>query len=703
MLSAPEYNRNPVFFGNAKFSIYSVSALRAEYRKNRDFPKFPSILTETRPPKKALFRLQKSKNRLILKTKELTLIYCEKGKGFTKDSLSIKFKINGKTKIFYPGQEPEGVLSYHQRSFDEWPIILKRYRHRGHLNRCGWNVIEDKEQVYLTKEGWLKNKKGKTSKDFYFFVYGNNYKKAMLDYIKIFGKIPLLPEWTFGLWFSRYFKFTDKQLLGLIERFKNENIPLDVLVIDTEWRKFEWRGYEWNKKLFPHPIKFLKKLEKLKIKIGLNDHPGYNHIELLADEENLSKKIRKVQDKQKAHLDFSSKEITDIWLKEGLTPLIREGIDFWWVDGWGYNGPVKGVDRQLWLNKLYTQTFTKNSTKRPLIISRWGGIGSHRYPFPFSGDIASTWANLKKQIKVQAEGFNAASAYISFDLGGFFGKPLKPHRGRKLKKDETLSFNCVYKKKIDTELFIRWMELGAFSPIMRLHSHRGIREPWRYGKRALEIFKKYTKVRYRLFPYIYNLSSQAHTKGISPIRPLYVEYSKDPHAYKYPGQYLFGENLLIIPADSSAKNGYSAKMAYFPQGEWIDIESGEIVKGKCFKTLCIPIDKIPVFAKAGSAIPLKKATDRIAQKSDLILEVYPQETKKDKLSLKIINKRPECAFLNIFIGDRKPLKVKVNDKLVSFEKRSSQIVCGAIEKKYIYIKPKIKKRTLHVEILKAEA
>jgi len=422
-LSVLRYNKNPVFFGNAKFNIYSASALRVEYRKNRDFPKFPSILTETYPPSRFPFYVKKSKNKLILKTEKLTLTYCEKGKGFRKDTLTIQFKVNGKTVVWRPWQEPEGVLSYHQRSFDEWPPIIKRYRHRGHLNACGWNIIEDKKQVYLTKEGWLINKKEKDSKDFYFFVYESDYKKAMSDYIKVFGRIPPLPGWALGLWFSRYFKFTDKQLLKLIKRFKCEDIPLDVLVIDTEWRKFDWRGYEWNKKLFPEPKKFLKKLKRLKIKTGLNDHPGYDHIEAFSEEGNLSKKIKRIQGEGKAHLDFSSKKITDIWLKEGLTPPIKEGIDFWWVDGWGYNGPVKGVDRQLWLNKLYTQSLARNSKKRPLIISRWGGIGSHRYPFPFSGDIASTWANLRKQIKVQAEGFNAGSSYISFDLGGFFGKP----------------------------------------------------------------------------------------------------------------------------------------------------------------------------------------------------------------------------------------------------------------------------------------
>ncbi len=109
-LSALRYNKNPVFFGNAKFSIYSASALRAEYRKNRDFPKFPSILTETYPPSKSLFYVKKSKNKLILKTEKLTLTYCEKGKGFRKDTLLIQFKVDGKTIVWHPWQEPEGVL-----------------------------------------------------------------------------------------------------------------------------------------------------------------------------------------------------------------------------------------------------------------------------------------------------------------------------------------------------------------------------------------------------------------------------------------------------------------------------------------------------------------------------------------------------------------------------------------------------------------
>ncbi len=601
--------KNPILFRNARFSVYSDTAIRAEYRKNKSFPNLPSILTESYSCKKAAFCVQRSGKKLVLKTKELILTYHEREKGFTKDTLSVRFKIKGKPVSWCPWKEPTGVLSYHQRSFDEWPVPIKRCRQRGQLNRCGWNIVEDKQQVYLTKEGWLEARKNKDSRDFYFFVYGTDYKRAMADYVKVFGRIPLLPDWAFGLWFSRFFKFSDKQLLELIARFKKENIPLNALVVDTDWRKFRWYGYEWNKKLFPNPKNFIKKLKKLKIKIGLNDHPGYGRMEALPKDENLSKKIKEVQGKNEACLDFSSKEITDIWLKDGILPLIKDGIDFLWVDGWGNGAPVKGVDTQLWLNKLYTEALAKNSQKAPLIISRWGGIGSHRYPFSFSGDITSTWKNLRRQIKVQVEGFNAASSYISFDLGGFFGKPVRRYKKEKLRKDETLGFNYVYKKKIDTELYIRWMQLGAFSPIMRLHSHQGFREPWRYGKKALEIFRKYVKVRYRLFPYLYNLAEEAHKKGSSPLRPLYIEYPEDPNAYKYPRQYLLGENLLIIPADKPLENGYSTKKAYFPEGKWIDIENGEVTEGKSHRTLCIPLEKIPVFARVSSKFYSKKTTN----------------------------------------------------------------------------------------------
>ncbi len=118
--------------------------------------------------------------------------------------------------------------------------------------------------------------------------------------------------------------------------------------------------------------------------------------------------------------------------------------------------------------------------------------------------------------------------------------------------------------------------------------------------------------------------------------------------------------------------------------------------GGCFKTLYIPIGKIPVFAGAGSVIPLKKETDRITQKSDLILEVYPDERKEDRFSFKIINKKPACVFLNIFVGDKKPREVRISGKPVSFKIGCSRIVPGIREKKYIYIKLKTKKKNLPI-------
>lgn len=691
-----EHNKNPVLFGNARISIYSAGAIRAEYRKNKDFPGFPSVLTGSYPPKKAFFCAERSGKKLVLETKKLVLTYREREKGFTEDTLSIKFKVNGKTVTWKPWERPAGVLSRHQRSFDEWPAPIKRYRHRGQLNRCGWNIIEDKKQAYLTKEGWLENRKEKDSQDFYFFVYGADYKKAIEDYVSVFGKIPLLPDWAFGLWFSRFFKFSDKQLLELIARFRRKDIPLDVLVVDTDWRKFRWHGYEWNKRLFPDPGNFIGKLKELKIKIGLNDHPGYGHMEALPRDESLSKKIKEVQGKDEAFLDFRSKEITDIWLKYGILPLIKDGIDFLWVDGWGNGAPVKGVDTQLWLNKLYTGALAKNSPKAPLIISRWGGIGSHRYPFSFSGDIASTWSNLRNQIKTQTEGFNAASAYISFDLGGFFGKPLRRHKKEKLKKDETLGFCHVYKKKINTELYIRWIELGAFSPIMRLHSHQGYREPWRYGGKAVEIFRRYVKARYRLFPYMQDLAKEAHFKGISPIRPLYVEYPRDPSAYKYLTEYLLGKNLLIVPADAPVKNGYARKKAYFPEGNWVDIESGEIVEGRSCRTLRIPLDKIPVFARAGSVIPVKEYTNRIGGISSMIMEIYPDKMGEGMSGIRV-RKEDSAYSLNIFVGERSPKVIRINGKTVNFKRSSGRIIIGA-KRRYVYVSPMPIKGSLLIEV-----
>ncbi len=147
------------------------------------------------------------------------------------------------------------------------------------------------EFLWDKQKNWLKRRTEWRFQDWYIFAYGKNYKQAFKDFVLLFGQVPLVPRWVFGYWYSRWYKFTDKEILEVIKKIRNLNIPIDVFVIDTDWRKHGWNGYEWNKEFFPQPQKFLQQLKLLNIKTCLNDHPGYGRSDELPSDDIYKEKI----------------------------------------------------------------------------------------------------------------------------------------------------------------------------------------------------------------------------------------------------------------------------------------------------------------------------------------------------------------------------------------------------------------------------
>ena len=263
-------------------------------------------------------------------------------------------------------------------------------------------------------------------------------------------------------------------------------------------------------------------------------------------------------------------------------PPMKEGIDFWWIDGTG-PCPVKGLNGQLWTNKLYydfTQEFTG---KRSLILSRYAGWGSQRYPAFHTGDTYSEWPMLAFQVGFTGRAGNMLIPYASHDIGGFHG--------------DTLSMG----------LYCRWLEFGAFAPILRLHgayenpANGNLRMPWMYGQTGIDVAQKYFNLREQLLPYVYTYSRIAYDDGLPLVRPLYLEYPAMPESYRYPGEYLFGDNFLVSPVVDSSNTATT----YLPPGQWIRYSDGKEYKGGQEIKEVYAIDVLPLFVKAGSIIPMQ--------------------------------------------------------------------------------------------------
>ncbi len=613
--------QTPVVLGNARFTVYSDRCVRLEFSWGGKFSEGPSLLAgrKSARPVKAEVKVQGKK--LVIKTAQFELAYTDNNQVFSAENLTIVHKNKeGHRMVWAPGKKDGGNLGTVTRSLDQWKWCggPNHYPVEGILSTDGGHFLPDEARVYWNEKiGWPECRGHAVQFDGWFFAYGNDYKGALKDLVTVLGPIPMVPRWTFGFWYSRWYAYTDQEVIALARRYRKENIPIDVMIIDTDWRG-GWGGYDWNKKYFPKPEKAMKTLHDMGLMTSLNDHPGYDNYDGLPAEDSHIPAIRKrlgpLPHQGQWACDWSNEKAVRAWKDVVLGPLFDQGMDFWWVDGW-IKPPFPNTDSQLWANQAYYELAEEKTGKRGMILSRWGGIGSHRYPVQFSGDTPSEWNMLQRQIEFTASSGGLGAVYWSHDIGGFF---------------------C--REKVEEELFIRWCQFGAMSPVFRTHSDHGIREPWGYSDKTKAIFRKQTHIRYALAPYFYGLAREAHTSGLPLIRPLYLEYNdNDGGALYRKHQYMIGRDLLVIPADAPVDkvSGVQRKRAYFPNGRWFGLETGERYQGMLDGFVEIPVERIPTYVREGAILPSQTVGQSLGVKvpGEIHFDYFPSGVEKSAYEL----------------------------------------------------------------------
>jgi alpha-glucosidase (family GH31 glycosyl hydrolase) len=171
-------------------------------------------------------------------------------------------------------------------------------------------------------------------------------------------------------------------------------------------------------------------------------------------------------------------------------------------------------------------------------------------------------------------------------------------------------------------MYVRWIQFGTFQPILRLHSDHGYRLPWEYGRRAGRIASGFLRLREALVPYLYTLAREAYDSGLPMARPMYLSWPRSPQAYEFDGQYMLGDQLLVAPVAAPGKR--AAKRVWFPPGQWVDVFTGAVHRGGRAEGLSVPLDRMPVFARAGSVVPRQPSETRVAhgQADPLAVDVY---------------------------------------------------------------------------------
>ena len=500
---------------------------------------------------------------------------------------------------------------------------------KGILSRSGVAVLDDSASLLLEQDGRILPRESYS--DIYYFAYGHDYKRCLKDFFRLTGKVPLIPKFALGNWWSRYRAYTQQEYKDLMQRFVDRKLPITVATIDMDWHWTDvagrfgkdaypgpgknkqeqffnrfmpgWTGYSWNTELFPDHRQLLNWLHEQKFKVTLNVHPSQG-IRFFEDcyKEFCDRMGMDPADKKPIEFDVSDTKFLEAYFDVAHHCYEQEGVDFWWLD-WqqGKDSKIPGLD-PLWALNHYHSLDSGRGDIRPLILSRYAGLGSHRYPLGFSGDTHCTWESLDFQPYFTNNAANAGYTWWSHDIGGH------------------------YMGIQDDELYLRWLQYGVFSPINRLHStcseYMG-KEPWKRSFAAMTVSEDFLRVRHKLIPYLYSANYRTHTEGIPVCMPLYYDYDCED-AYKAKNQYLFGSQLLVCPITQPADKRLNLAWtkAWLPEGRWTDIFNGRIYEGGKWVKLYRDLDSIPVLASAGAIVPMYACADSNDLTLDQPLEIH---------------------------------------------------------------------------------
>jgi alpha-glucosidase (family GH31 glycosyl hydrolase) len=595
-----------------RITVLDAGLVRLEYDESGTFEDRASQTAVHRAFPATDFKVAEKDGLLEIHTERLHLVY-DKG-AFTTHGLSVQAKggYHSNDSVWRYGTKTPN-LGGTARTLDDIDGAIPL--EDGVLAFNGVAVVDDSRTVLLEDDGWIAERRPGTL-DLYVFSYGRDYKAALKALYALTGPTPLLPRYALGNWWSRYHPYTADEYVELMDRFREARIPLSVAVIDMDWHWVDidarygsgWTGYTWNTNLFPDPKQFLADLHDRGLATSLNVHPAEGvHAHETAYTAIAERMGIDPDSELPVSFDPTDPAFIEAYFEELHHPLEDEGVDFWWLD-WQQGGVTKvaGLD-PLWLLNHFHYLDSGRDGKRPLTFSRYAGIGSHRYPIGFSGDTHITWESLDFQPYFTATASNAGYGWWSHDIGGHF----KGYR--------------------DDELATRWVQLGVFSPVNRLHSGLNpfnTKEPWRFPAAAEQVMTEFLRLRHRLLPYVATMNLRAHAEGEPIVQPMYYDHPEEGVAYDVPNQFMFGSELLVAPITSPADRdtGLGRVKAWLPEGTWTDVFTGQTYTGGRSLYLHRDLTSIPVLARAGAIVP-HAAEDELLDGSGVPtvveLKVYP--------------------------------------------------------------------------------
>ncbi|MBE6727448.1 MAG: DUF5110 domain-containing protein [Ruminococcaceae bacterium] len=637
---APQCNPEAVVRGEKyRFTVLTPSIIRMEYNENGIFEDRATQVIINRNLEVPKFTVKKDGNTIKIFTEHIELTYHTQYP-FCESSLTARFYgewgANTHTWRYKNTTVPYGgkVQNYWGtiRALDDFdgPVPLEKG-----LMGPTFTEWDDSKSMIIADDGWFEERPDDAI-DIYIFAYGFRHTALLDDFLKISGKLPMLPRYALGNWWSRYYAYTDNEYKALMEKFEERNIPFSVACLDMDWHITDidtqygtgWSGYTWNKELFPDHKAFLKWLKERNYRVMLNIHDREGVTPYEDGYLEMAKRLGNIDTKngQKINFDFGTPEFIEAYFECLRHKSEDEGVDFWWYDGFPENmSAFVKADMPFMINH-FNYIDTERNGNRGMLLSRRSGMGGHRYGIGFSGDTKPTWEMLDFQPYFTSTASNVGFGWWSHDIGGFM--------------------NGIR----DDELMVRWEQFGAFSPINRIHCTNNpfmSKEPWNFNEIAEKVLVRFMQLRHELIPYIYTMNYKCWADNITLVRPLY--YYEPNHGC--PNEYFFGDDLVVAPITSpSDKATLMGKTRMFmPKGVWFDFFNGRKYAGERNYTVYRDIYNIPVFARAGAIIPqaVINGSNDISNPKHLKLDIFPEDNGKfvlyedDGISLKY--KQGDCT------------------------------------------------------------
>ncbi len=467
----------------------------------------------------------------------------------------------------------------------------------------------------------------------YYFFAGSTPTKIVSRFTELMGRMPLPPRWSLGYQQCRWSYYPESRVRNLAATFREKKIPCDVIYLDIDYME-GYRIFTWSKKNFPEPKKMIGDLARDGFKFVVIVDPGikvdstYSAFRTGTAEDVFLKYpdgkpfVGKVWPGDCEFPDFSNPKVRT-WWGNNFKVLTDDGVRGFWNDmnePSVFDGPNKTVAMNVlhYDNGFFTPHAKNHNTyglhmtegtydgvrrlrpdERPFVLTRASYAGGQRYAAAWTGDNESRWDNLQMALSMCLGVSISGQPFIGSDIGGFIGNP-------------------------SGELFARWLELGVFTPLMRAHSviNSPNKEPWAFGPKFEAVNRKTIDLRYEFLPYIYTVMEEASETGIPAMRPLYFEYPNDASFVWNDDEFMFGDDILVAPV---LWPGDTTRELHLPTGEWYDYWTNNRYDGDKQVTVSAPVDRLPIFVKAGAVIPTQQVVQYTDQQpiDPLTLTVFP--------------------------------------------------------------------------------